>query len=153
MIIVEKLPWANNLEVTRGVEQAIEELKPGLPGIEIDTTIFRPADFIELSLDNLTKALLIGALLVILVIGVFLFEWRAALISVVSIPLSLVGAGLVLYLRETTVNVMVLAGLVIALGVVVDDAIIDVANIVPRLRQHRQAGSKKPTAAIVLDAS
>src|SRR3990170_270974 len=62
MIIVEKLPWANNLEVTRGVEQAIEELKPGLPGIEIDTTIFRPADFIELSLDNLEKALLIGAL-------------------------------------------------------------------------------------------
>ncbi|MGH3136979.1 MAG: efflux RND transporter permease subunit [Gaiellaceae bacterium] len=153
MIIVEKLPWANNLEVTRGVEQAIEELKPGLPGIEIDTTIFRPADFIELSLDNLTKALLIGALLVILVIGVFLFEWRAALISVVSIPLSLVAAGLVLYFRETTVNVMVLAGLVIALGVVVDDAIIDVENIVRRLRQHRAEGDTRSSASIVLEAS
>ena len=153
MIIVEKLPWANNLEVTRGVEQAIEELKPGLPGIEIDTTIFRPASFIELSLDNLTKALLIGALLVILVIGVFLFEWRAALISVVSIPLSLVGAGLVLYFRETTVNVMVLAGLVIALGVVVDDAIIDVENIVRRLRHHRAEGDTRSSATIVLEAS
>jgi CzcA family heavy metal efflux pump len=153
MIIVEKLPWANTLQVTQEVEKAIEELKPGLQGIEIDTTIFRPASFIELSLDNLTKALLIGALLVILVIGAFLFEWRAALISVVSIPLSLVGAALVLYLRGTTVNVMVLAGLVIALGVVVDDAIIDVENIVRRLRQHRAEGDPRSSAAIVLEAS
>jgi CzcA family heavy metal efflux pump len=153
MIIVEKLPWANNLEVTEGVEEAVEELEPGLPGIEFDTTIFRPATFIELSLDNLTKALLLGALLVILVIGAFLFEWRAALISVVSIPLSLVGAGLVLYLRDTTVNVMILAGLVIALGVVVDDAIIDVENIVRRLRQRRAGGDTRSTASIVLEAS
>jgi CzcA family heavy metal efflux pump len=153
MIIVEKLPWANTLQVTREVEKAIQELQPGLPGIEIDTTIFRPATFIELSLDNLTKALLIGALLVILVIGAFLFEWRAALISVVSIPLSLVAAGLVLYLRETTVNVMVLAGLVIALGVVVDDAIIDVENIVRRLRLRRAEGDTRSAATIVLEAS
>ena len=153
MIIVEKLPWANNLEVTRGVEKALEELKPGLPGIEIDSTIFRPADFIELSLHNLERALLIGALLVILVIGLFLFEWRAALISVVSIPLSLLGAGLVLYVRHTTVNVMLLAGLVIALGVVVDDAIIGVQNIVRRLREHRKTGSQESTATVVLHAT
>ena len=153
MLIVEKLPWANTLEVTRGVEQALEELRPGLPGIEIDPTIFRPATFIEKSIDNLTKALLIGALLVVLVLALFLFEWRAAVISVVSIPMSLMAAGLVLYLSDTTINVMVLAGLVIALGVIVDDAIIDVENIVRRLRQHRQAGSKKSTTAIVLDAS
>jgi CzcA family heavy metal efflux pump len=153
MIIVEKLPWANNLEVTKGVEDAIEELKPGLPGIEIDTTIFRPASFIELSLHNLTQALLIGALLVILVIGAFLFDWRAALISVVSIPLSLVAAGLVLYVRDTTVNVMLLAGLVIALGVVVDDAIIGIQNIVRRLREHRRTGSAEPTASVILEAT
>jgi CzcA family heavy metal efflux pump len=153
MIIVEKLPWANNLDVTNGVEAAVEELKPGLPGVTFDTTIFRPATFIELSLDNLERALLIGALLVILVIGVFLFEWRAALISVISIPLSLVGAGLMLYLRDTTVNVMVLAGLVIALGVVVDDAIIDVENIVRRLRQRREQGDPRSAARIVLEAS
>jgi CzcA family heavy metal efflux pump len=153
MLIVEKLPWANTLDVTRGVEEAIETMRPGLQGIEIDTTIFRPATFIETSIDNLTRALLIGALLVILVIGAFLFEWRAALISVVSIPISLVAAGLVLYLRGDTINVMVLAGFVIALGVVVDDAIIDVENIVRRLRQHRAEGSTKPTAAIVLEAS
>jgi CzcA family heavy metal efflux pump len=153
MIIVEKLPWANNLEVTKGVEDALEELKPGLPGIEIDSTIFRPASFIELSLDNLTKALLIGALLVVLVIGLFLFDLRAALISLVSIPLSLLGAGLVLYFRDATVNVMILAGLVIALGVVVDDAIIDVENIVRRLRQAREEGSTRSPARIVLEAS
>ena len=153
MLIVEKLPWANTLEVTRGVEDAMETLRPGLSGIEVDTTIFRPATFIETSIDNLTKALLIGALLVILVIGAFLFEWRAALISVISIPISLVGAGVVLYLRDATINVMVLAGFVIALGVVVDDAIIDVENIVRRLREHRRQGSKRPTAAIVLEAS
>ena len=153
MLIVEKLPWANTLEVTRGVEDAMETLRPGLTGIEVDTTIFRPATFIETSIDNLTIALLIGALLVILVIGAFLFEWRAALISVISIPISLVAAGVVLYLRDETINVMVLAGFVIALGVVVDDAIIDVENIVRRLREHRRQGSKKPTAAIVLEAS
>jgi len=153
MLIVEKLPWANTLDVTRGVEEAIETIRPGLPGMEIDTTIFRPATFIETSIENLTMALLIGALLVILVIGAFLFEWRAALISVVSIPISLVAAGLVLYQRGTTINVMVLAGFVIAVGVVVDDAIIDVENIVRRLREHRRQGNDKSTASIVLEAS
>ncbi len=153
MIIVEKLPWANTLQVTEAVDKALEELKPGLPGIEIDPTIFRPADFIEISLDNLTKALLIGALLVIFVISAFLFNLRAALVSLLSIPLSLLGAALVLYLRGTTVNVMVLAGLVIALGVVVDDAIIDVENIVRRLRQRRAAGDTRSTARVVLEAS
>ncbi len=153
MLIVEKLPWANTLEVTRGVEEAIRELQPGLPGMEIDTTIFRPATFIETSIDNLTKALLIGALLVVIVLVFFLFEWRAAVISLVSIPMSLIAAGLVLYLRDTTINVMVLAGLVIALGVVVDDAIIDVENIVRRLRQNRAEGDRRSAASVVLEAS
>lgn len=153
MLIVEKLPWANTLEVTQGVEDAIKELQPGLPGMEIDTTIFRPATFIEVSIDNLTKALLIGALLVVVVLVFFLFEWRAAVISLVSIPMSLIAAGIVLYLRDTTINVMVLAGLVIALGVVVDDAIIDVENIVRRLRQNREEGNRRSAASVVLEAS
>jgi CzcA family heavy metal efflux pump len=153
MLIVEKFPWANTLDVTRGVEEAIDELQPGLPGMQIDTTIFRPATFIEESIDNLTRTLIIGALLVILVIGAFLFEWRAALISLVAMPLSLVAAGLVLHLRGETVNVMVLAGLIIALGVIVDDAIIDVQNIIRRLRQHRKAGSDTPASVVVLRAS
>jgi CzcA family heavy metal efflux pump len=153
MMIVEKLPWANTLDVTRGIEQALAKLRPGLPGIEIDSTIFRPATFIELSLDNLTTALIIGSVLVILILGAFLFEWRVAVISVIAIPLSLVAAGVVLYFHGATVNTMVLAGFVVALGSLVDDAVIDVENIVRRLRQARLAGSKKSTARIILDAS
>src|SRR5919201_3232110 len=153
LLVVEKFPWGNTLEVTKGVEDALDELRPGLPGIQIDTRIFRAANFIEASIDNLTRALIIGAVLVVLVLGAFLFEWRAAVISVLAIPLSIMAAGLTLYARGETINVMVLAGLVIALGVVVDDAIIDVQNIVRRLREHRRKGTQKSTAAIVLDAA
>ena len=153
MMIVEKLPWANTLDVTRGIEEALAALRPGLPGVEIDSTIFRPATFIEASMHNLTLALIIGSLLVVLILGAFLFEWRVALISVIAIPLSLVAAGVVLYLMGATINTMVLAGFVVALGSVVDDAIIDVENVARRLRQHRLAGSAKSTARVILEAS
>jgi CzcA family heavy metal efflux pump len=153
LMIVEKYPWGNTLEVTRGVERAIDEIKPGLPGIEFDTHVFRAANFIETSIHNLGISLLIGALLVVLVLAFFLFEWRTALISVVSIPLSLVAAALVLDARGETINVMVLAGFVIALGVVVDDAIIDIENIWRRLRQHHAEGRRTSTARVVLEAS
>jgi CzcA family heavy metal efflux pump len=153
LLIVQKFRGANTMDVTRGIESAIADMRPGLPGIAIDTTIFRPATFIEQSIDNLTRALIIGILLVIFIIAAFLFELRTAFISLIAIPLSLIAAVLVLDLRDTTINVMVLAGLVVAIGVVVDDAIIDVENIVRRLRQARAAGSDKSTFAIVLDAS
>ena len=153
MLIVEKLPWANTLDVTRGVEAALDELKPGLPGMAIDSTIFRPATFIEESIDNLSTAILIGAVLMILMLCAFLYEWRTALISVVAIPLSLVAAGLVLHVRGATINTMILAGMVIALGDIVDDAIIDIENVVRRLRQHRKEGSGKSTGRVILEAS
>ena len=153
MLIVEKLPWGNTLEITRGVEAALEQMKPGLPGIEIDTTIFRPATFIEDALDNLSHAMILGFVLIVVVLVLFLYEWRVALISVLSIPLSLVAAGLVLKATGQSINTMVLAGLVIALGVIVDDAIIDVENIVRRIRQRRLEGSTQSTAAIVVAAS
>jgi CzcA family heavy metal efflux pump len=153
MLIVQKYRGANTMEVTRGVERAIDEMRPGLPGLEIDTTIFRPATFIEQSIDNLTKALLIGVALVAAIIAAFLFEWRTAFISLIAIPLSLIAAVLVLDQFGRSINVMVLAGLVVAIGVVVDDAIIDVENIVRRLRQARAAGSSQSTFAIVLRAS
>ena len=153
MLVVQKFRGANTLEVTRGVEAAMSELQAGLPGITVDTTIFRPATFIEQSIDNLTMAMLIGILLVVLIIVAFLFEWRTAFISLIAIPLSLLGALLILDLRGDTVNVMVLAGLVVAIGVVVDDAIIDVENIVRRVRQARVEGSGTSMFAIVLNAS
>jgi CzcA family heavy metal efflux pump len=153
MLIVEKLPWGNTLEVTRGVEEALEELAPGLVGIEVDSTIFRPATFVEVALENLIRALVVGLIFVTVILVLFLFDWRSALISLVAIPLSLVAAGLVLWLRDTTINTMVLAGLVIAVGVVVDDAIIDIENIMRRLRQYRAEGSDKSTASIIIEAS
>ena len=153
MLIVEKLPWANTLEVTSGVDEALAELQPGLSGIVIDAEIFRPATFIEESIRNLSTAILIGAILMILMLSLFLYEWRTALISVVAIPLSLVAAGLVLHLRGATINTMILAGMVIALGDIVDDAIIDIENVVRRLRQHRAKGGRRSTARVILDAS
>jgi CzcA family heavy metal efflux pump len=153
LLVVEKFPWGNTVEVTRGVESAIDELRPGLSGIDINTTIFRPATFVEMSIDNLTRALIIGFLLVVLILSLFLFEWRVAVISLVTIPMSLMAAGLVLYFRGATLNTMILAGLVIALGEVVDDAIIDIENITRRLRQYRQAGSNKSIVSIILEAS
>jgi CzcA family heavy metal efflux pump len=153
LLVVEKLPWANTLELTRGVEDAISELQPGLPDIVFDTKIFQQADFVKLAIDNLSEALVLGFLLVVVILALFLFEWRVALISLLTIPLSLITTILVLYWRGTTVNTMTLAGLVIALGAVVDDAIIDVENIVRRLRQHRLSGSDRSTASVILEAS
>jgi CzcA family heavy metal efflux pump len=153
MLIVEKLPWGNTLDVTKGVEAAIAEMQPGLTGVKIDTTIFRPATFVEVALDNLFRALFIGLVLVAVILTLFLFNWRSAVISLVAIPLSLVAAGLVLWWRDTTINTMVLAGMVIAVGVVVDDAIIDIENIMRRLRVARAEGSTQSTASIILSAS
>ncbi len=121
--------------------------------MEIDTTIFRPATFVELSIDNLTEALILGSILVVIVLALFLFSWRSALISLVTIPISLTASALVLHWRGTTINTMVLAGFVIAIGAVVDDAIVDTENIVRRLRQHRREGGTRSTARVIFDAS
>jgi len=153
LLIVEKFPWANTLSVTQGVEAAIDEMRPGLSDIDIDTTIFRPATFVQTALDNLTNSLLIGAILVVVILLLFLWDWRIAFISATIIPLTSLITLLVLSLFGTSLNVMVLAGLVIAIGAVVDDAIVDVENIVRRLRQARREGSKLPTETIVLNAS
>jgi CzcA family heavy metal efflux pump len=153
LLVIEKFPGANTLEVTKGVEEALAAMAPGLSGIEVDANLFRPATFIETAVDNLTTALLLGALLLLLVFGLFLFEWRSALISVAAVVLSLLAALAVLYLRDATVNAVVLAGLVAALGVIVDDAIVDVDNIARRLRQHRQEGGDRPAAKVIFDAA
>ncbi|CAN5780199.1 efflux RND transporter permease subunit [soil metagenome] len=153
LLIVEKQPGANTLQVTRGIEEALERLRPGLPGVEMDPTIFRPATFIEMSLANLNRALLIGCILVILVLVIFLEDWRTALISAIAIPLSLIAAGLILRYRGGTIDTMVLAGLVIALGEVVDDAIIDVENIVRRLRLNRALPEPKAALDVIFHAS
>lgn len=153
LLIVEKQPWGNTLEVTKKVEKALEDLKPGLKGVDIDPTIFRPATFIERSLHNLQHAMGVGCLLVIVILLVFLFDWRTSLISLTAIPLSLIAAALVLYYTGSTINTMVIAGLVIALGEVVDDAIIDVENILRRLTLNRTAEKPLSPFYVVLHAS
>jgi len=153
LLIVEKQPTGNTLDVTRGVEAALKALAPGLRDVEVDPTIFRPATFIEMSLDNLNRALLYGALMVVVVLVFFLYEWRTAVISLSALPLSLITAALVIYYSGQTINTMVLAGLAIALGEVVDDAIIDVENIVRRLRLNRAGANPRPAFDVVLDAS
>jgi CzcA family heavy metal efflux pump len=152
LLIVEKQPEANTLELTRQVEAALEALKPGLEGVNVDPTIFRPATFIERAIENLTHALAIGCALVAVILFLFLFDLRTAVISLTAIPLSLVAALLVFSYSGATINTMVLAGLVIALGEVVDDAIIDVENIARRLRLASEGEARSPFR-IVLNAS
>jgi CzcA family heavy metal efflux pump len=164
LMVVEKLPWADTVSLTKGVEQALQSLQPGLPDITFSTTIFQQARFVETSIRNLREALALGFLLVLVILALFLFEWRVAFISLITIPLSLVTAIVVLRWQGATVNTMTLAGLVIALGAMVDDAIIDIENIVRRLRQHRRDrtsngphdGTRDTTAStarVILDAS
>jgi CzcA family heavy metal efflux pump len=153
LVVIEKYPWANTLTVTREVEKVIDTLKPGLPGVEITTRIFRPASFIEQALGNLRIAMLIGCGLVTLILIAFLFEWRTAVISLTAIPLSLLSALLILNRLGGTINTMVLAGLAIAVGEVVDDAIIDVENIVRRLRLNRLLPQPLSSFQVVLRAS
>lgn len=153
LLIVEKQPWANTLAVTREVERALAAEAPALAGVTVDSGIFRPATFIERALTNLERSLAIGCALVVIILFAFLYDLRTALVSVVAIPLSLVGAAAVLSASGATLDTMTVAGLVIALGEVVDDAIIDVENILRRLALERLAPRPRPAFTVVLEAS
>lgn len=153
LLIVEKQQGANTLSVTRAVDQALAEVRPALKGLEIDDRIFRPATFIERAIDNLEEAMAIGCLLVAVVLILFTQDWRAALISLTAIPLSLLAAGILLDRFGIESNTMVIAGLVIALGEIVDDAIIDVENIGRRLRLEAERPNPRTAFAVVLSAS
>ncbi len=146
---------ANTLEVTRRVEAVLAELVPALEsrGVTIYPRLHRPANFIQAALRNVRDDLLLGALLVIIVLFLFLRSWRTALISFVTIPVSLVIAVIALDLMGWTINTMTLGGLAVAIGVVVDDAIIDVENIVRRLRLAQTARRLTALEAVVLNAS
>ena len=152
LLVVEKFPGANTMEVNRGVEVAMSDLSPGLPGITVDKDIFRPTDFVEAAISNLCRAAIIGFALLAVVLVAFFYDWRASLISILAIPLSLVTACLVLYLRGATFNMITLTGFVAVIGVVVYDAIIDVENIMRR-RRNVTDRSIKSMARVIVDAS
>jgi CzcA family heavy metal efflux pump len=153
LLVIEKFPGANALEVTRGVEDAMAELAPGLTGIDVDTKVYRPANFIDAAISNLRSGIVAGCVLVAVTLIAFFFRWRTALISMAAILLSLVAAALVLYATGATFNMIVLTGFAAAIAVVVYDAVIDVENIVRRLREHRTERSVRATARIILEAS
>jgi CzcA family heavy metal efflux pump len=153
---VQKQPEANTIEVTRRLDDELDAIQGDLPaGLTIDRRIFRQADFIAVAVNNVVAALRDGGILVIAVVLVFLANLRAATITLTAMPLSLAAAVLVLRASGATINTMTLGGLAIAIGALVDDAIIDVENVVRRLRENaaRPALERQPASAIVRDAT
>ncbi|MDR2804568.1 MAG: CusA/CzcA family heavy metal efflux RND transporter [Dysgonamonadaceae bacterium] len=156
ILSISKQPNINTLNVTENIERNLAEIQKSLPSdVKMDTKIFRQADFIEASVNNVGNALLEGALFVIIILFLFLASFRTTVISVIAIPLSLLGSVIVLYLLEMNINTMTLGGMCIAIGSLVDDAIIDVENVYKRLRQnHRQPREERqPVFNVVFDAS
>lgn len=138
IISISKQPNVNTLELTKKIEEKLETLKYSLPpDIVIDTKIFRQADFIETSINNIQKALIEGAIFVVIILFLFLGSFRTTFISLLAIPLSLLGAILVLKVLNLNINTMSLGGMAVAIGSLVDDAIIGVENVYKRLRQNR----------------
>ena len=153
---VQKQPGANTIELTARLDLELDALQRELPsGMTIDRRIFRQADFIEVAVDNVVKALRDGGLLVVVIVLVFLANVRAAAITLTAMPLSLASAVLVLWAFGATINTMTLGGMAIAIGALVDDAIIDVENVVRRLRENaaKPLEEQRPSAAVVRDAT
>lgn len=156
IISISKQPNANTLDVTRRIEENLISLEKTLPSdVKLDTKIFRQADFIETSVKNVRDALLEGAVFVIIILFLFLGSFRTTIISLLAIPLSLLGAVLALKAFGMTINTMSLGGMAIAIGSLVDDAIIDVENVYKRLRQNRckPEGQRESAFNVVFEAS
>ena len=152
LLVIEKLPGENTLAVTRGVEDALAAMQLGLEGVTIDSSIYRPGTFVESAMANLSLTLLLALILVVAVLAAFLLQWRTVVIALIAVTASLMAAALVLHAFGVSLNAMVVAGLVVALAVVLDDAIIDVDNAIRRLREPRTDESS-PSSADILVAS
>jgi CzcA family heavy metal efflux pump len=153
MLVVEKFPSANTREVTEGVEDALEDLSPGLSGVNTDASVFRPASYIDDALGNLGIAALIGAGLLVLTLIVFLRQWRAIVVALITIPLSLIAAALTLDALGETFNAITLTGLAIAVAIIVGDAVTGAERVARRMHARREAGDEAPTASIVTEAT
>jgi CzcA family heavy metal efflux pump len=156
VLAVQKQPGANTLELTRRIQAELDGIQSALPeGMEIHAELFQQADFITVAINNVLKALMDGAVLVVIVLFVFLWNLRSTLISLVAIPLSLVVAIFAMKLLGITINTMTLGGMAIAIGALVDDAIIDVENVFRRLKEnhHRPPHEQRPALQVVYDAS
>jgi copper/silver efflux system protein len=156
ILSVQKQPDTNTLELTERIDRTLEEIEETLPpGMEINRGIFRQASFIETAVDNVLEALRDGAVLVVLILFLFLWSFRTTFISVLAIPLSLVTAVFALKVLGITINTMTLGGMAIAIGALVDDAVIDVENVFRRLRENRHLpkGARRDPFDVVFTAS
>jgi CzcA family heavy metal efflux pump len=156
IMTVMKQPGTNTLELTNKIDNALAELKRTLPAdLAIDTKIFRQADFINASIDNIQKTLIEGSVFVIVILFLFLMNWRPTFISLLAIPVSLITAILTLKWLGFTINTMSLGGMAIAIGALVDDAIIDVENVFKRLKQNaaKPPAERKNKLDVIFDAS
>jgi CzcA family heavy metal efflux pump len=156
ILSVSKQPNINTLNVTKNIEHNLSEIQKSFPSdVKMDTKIFRQADFIEASVNNVGQALMEGALFVVIILFIFLASFRTTVISVIAIPLSLLGTIIVLYLLGMNINTMTLGGMCLAIGSLVDDAIIDVENVYKRLRQNNRKPKEERLSnfTIVFEAS
>ena len=156
ILSVQKQPQTNTLELTGRIDEVLNDIEENLPpGIKIERNIFRQADFIETAIENVIEALRDGAILVVVILFLFLMNFRTTFISAVAIPLSLIVTVFALKLWGTSINTMTLGGMAIAIGALVDDAIIGVENVFRRLREDRQRAAKQrqPPAELIFKAS
>ena len=154
IVSVEKQPNIDTISLTREIEQALSDLSASLPaGIKADQILFRQANFIEASIGNVQRVLLEAAVVVALVLFVFLLNWRTTVISLTAIPVSILTTGLVFKAFGLSINTMTLGGLAIAIGALVDDAVVDVENIFRRLRENRALGNPRSVFDVVVSAS
>ena len=154
IMTVTKQPQTNTLELTENLDKTIAIMRESLPdGVNIRSDIFRQSDFIQSSVDNLQQTLLEGAFFVVLVLFIFLMNWRTTLISLLAIPISLIVSFIVLEFLGYSINTMSLGGMAIAIGALVDDAIIDVENVFRRLRENVRKEERESVLKVVFEAS
>lgn len=156
ILSISKQPGINTLDVTRNIERNLESIARSLPAdVSLDTKIFRQADYIQSSVNNVGQSLVEGAVCVVLVLFIFLASFRTTVISILAIPLSLLGTVIVLHLLGMDINTMTLGGMCIAIGSLVDDAIIDVENVYKRLRENSRLPreERRPVFDVVFEAS
>ena len=156
ILSISKQPGINTLSVTENIEHNLESIVKSLPtDVKVDTRIFRQADYIQASVNNVGSSLIEGAVCVILVLFLFLTSLRSTFISLLAIPLSLLGTMIVLYMLGMDINTMTLGGMCIAIGSLVDDAIIDVENVYKRLRENHAlpVGQRRSAFTVVYEAS
>jgi len=154
IISVEKQPEIDTVRLTKDIERALAELTRTLPdGIKADNVLFRQANFIQTSVDNVTKVLFEAVAVVAVVLFAFLLNWRTTAISLAAIPVSILSTAIIFHLMGLSINTMTLGGLAIAIGELVDDAVVDVENIFRRLRENREQGNPRSVFDVVVSAS